>query len=604
MTRLADLVGPDNSYSVAGAAAWSAARAKHLEVVSLGDFRIVGDGSDETALIWEAFDYCISNARALYVPTPISYYSIRDMILISGAGPGSVLRVFGEGVSRGPTGSHFRWDGAPGGTVFKFVGLNSVHFEDWGIDGKDSADRLLWFENAAGEGSASELHLDNMKFSSTRRTTKSVGVQFGSSNYQVSEVRISKSLFQSCYYGMLSFTSNVKNFVVRDGGCAYCYWGLCFGDPDASTSLSGHNVVQGMAFGACGEVAGGFFNGVAGGKYQGGDIHMGFGTVIGCESEGSSRFVNTGTAGSIGLNPSSVTLISNVASGMAPPADDYVCRFAGGAILIGNRFENNRTAGAIAKIQMLGAANYGTDALRYTQVSQPCISLGNFYQGADTYPPIHDGSNNLLTFNNGYPVTVEMPVISFGDQGLQSYPSASPAIANLRPILLDMSTALGTLPEASASTSTARYHGKLTAGMNKITVSFEELIDASTVHRCTVFDIPSKTKVTSIIADVTEAFAGLAGTITMMLGDGSATEYEFLLEKDVKTAPITIGMDDAELGAYLAAASNAQGGYYNWGSTNIMRARFTSGSGNFGDGAVTNLTAGSVDFYVYVERMP
>ena len=80
---------------------------------------------------------------------------------------------------------------------------------------------------------------------------------------------------------------------------------------------------------------------------------------------------------------------------------------------------------------------------------------------------------------------------------------------------------------------------------------------------------------------------------------------EFLASADIDAAIATFGDADAEVGSKLNAAGATNGGYIPaWGTTQAVIARFISGTGNFGDGAVTNLSAGSVTFYIRATVMP
>ena len=69
MTRLADLVTADSSFSVAGAAAWNAARSKLLDAPSVKDYGATGAGTgDDAPLIQNAFDAAPSNSELTIPP--------------------------------------------------------------------------------------------------------------------------------------------------------------------------------------------------------------------------------------------------------------------------------------------------------------------------------------------------------------------------------------------------------------------------------------------------------------------------------------------------------------------------------------------------------
>lgn len=535
-----------------------------------------------------------ANGRALLVPR--GRYNLESVLTYDWPSTGGTLRIVGETIGRGFAGSFFRWNGVAGGTLAKFIQANSVVLENIGFEGNELADKIVWFENAAGADSSSDIQLVNCKVSGGRRTTKSIGLQFGSSSFQVSEVTIDRCLLQTCYYGMLSFTSNVKNFRVLNGSVARNFWGIAHGSPDVAASIGGLFNTIGVTFQGNGNTPTGFFNGVAGAVDVGGDLFQHAGAIIGCESEGSARFVNGGAA-SVGSNYANVLIAGNqFESSDAIPSDDYVIRVLGGATLRNNKLQNGRTAGAVAKVQALGLAQiYATP----TAQSQGVNSENNWYENASENAPIYDGSNQLVTSSTTFSGSARCPVKSFGDLG-----GTAGALVSLKAVSMDGASGLARLPHFSGNTvSTYPYEGLLSVGVNKVTINYTDLVAAATLNRLQTHVIPARTKITNVVADVTTAFAGLAGTIAMMVGDGTVDEHEYINSFDIKTVIITKGLADADLGSRLARATAVQGGWYYW-TAGIVRARFDSGAGNFGNGTITNLSAGQVDVYITVERMP
>ena len=580
---------------------------KERDVVSITDFYANGVSGvavdptgvvDSTLGIQAALNIAMASPFALRITIPRGVYRVTSTLTYD-AGPGYSLRITGDSIGRGLTGSRFKWDGAAGGTVFKLTGANSIFFEHWGIDMNASADKGIWFENAAGAVGSSDIVLDDIKVTNGRQTTKSVCIQFGSANFQVSEVRITRCLLQACYYGMLSFTANVKNFSITDSGVALCFWGICHGSPDSGPSVGGHFLVETVNFGQNGYTSGGYFNGVAGAVDKGGDIFMASGVVIGCESEGCSRFIGA-LIGTIGNNHGHVVLIKNqfeLSSNV--PTDDYVVRTGGGLTMIGNLFQNSRTGSSIAKVQCFGLT---TNYTGLTTMSQSVYSEGNLYTNAAEYAPIYDGSDNWVFAPGAIGLENSYQARSFGDMG------GDQNVA-LKTISLDGAASFAAMRKTVASTTVIpdaqfKYQGLLSIGVNKTTVKYTDLIEATTLQRQFIWDIPARTKITNVVADVTQAFAGLAGTIQLRLGDSAfVSEDNFILLFDIKTAAVTKGLLDADLGASLARATAIQGGCYYW-AVDKFKCGFLSGAGNFGTGAASNCNAGSVDIYVTVERMP
>jgi hypothetical protein len=150
---------------------------------------------------------------------------------------------------------------------------------------------------------------------------------------------------------------------------------------------------------------------------------------------------------------------------------------------------------------------------------------------------------------------------------------------------------------------TVVYTGKMTRSVYKVTVPYTLYITASQNEVQALCTVPAKTKVVGVIADTTVAYAGLAGTIELRIGKTSGGE-EYVLDHDVKTATITAGLLDADMGTALAAATAVQGGDIpSWSGSTVLYAQLRSGTGNVGDGAATLLSAGSTTFYIITEQM-
>jgi hypothetical protein len=162
---------------------------------------------------------------------------------------------------------------------------------------------------------------------------------------------------------------------------------------------------------------------------------------------------------------------------------------------------------------------------------------------------------------------------------------------------------LGTLTSAAASPTaptatgvTVAYNGLHARGSYKVTVDFTAFQAAALTTDVTLATLPAKAKLLSVIADTTVAFAGPAGTLALTCGK-TAGGAEFLASHDVKTAAVTKGLADADLGGSLNRANAIQGGHTaSWSATTPLQCRLTSGTGN-----LSGLTAGSVTFYITVE---
>lgn len=155
-----------------------------------------------------------------------------------------------------------------------------------------------------------------------------------------------------------------------------------------------------------------------------------------------------------------------------------------------------------------------------------------------------------------------------------------------------------TLPSA-ARLVWAGHQGRSTWVVN---IPYNVLIDAALTQAVYIATLPAKTQLVACYADTTTAFAGLAGTIQASVGTSAANNL--LLIHDIKTAAVTKGLISADLGTSLA--TSIQGGMrvLNWTGAVQPYVTFTSGTGNLGNGSVTNLNAGMMTVYLVTETLP
>lgn len=150
--------------------------------------------------------------------------------------------------------------------------------------------------------------------------------------------------------------------------------------------------------------------------------------------------------------------------------------------------------------------------------------------------------------------------------------------------------------------------GLLQRAVYKVTIDRTAFVCNATTCDMTIGTLPAKTAILSTYADLTTTFACTAtctsSTLSMVLGLTAGTNG-LLVSFDADAAIGQFGDADAELGATLARATAVQGGLVPaWSATNGVFLRLTSGTGNIGNGAATNLSQGSITFYVVTERMP
>lgn len=116
----------------------------------------------------------------------------------------------------------------------------------------------------------------------------------------------------------------------------------------------------------------------------------------------------------------------------------------------------------------------------------------------------------------------------------------------------------------------------------------------------TIATLPANTELVGVYASLTTTFACSAtcttATLSGVLGKGAGAA-EYLASFDADAATIFLGDADAELGTLLVRAAAIQGGTFTTGSQNVV-FRLTSGTGNIGTGAATNLSQGSITIWL------
>jgi hypothetical protein len=146
---------------------------------------------------------------------------------------------------------------------------------------------------------------------------------------------------------------------------------------------------------------------------------------------------------------------------------------------------------------------------------------------------------------------------------------------------------------------TVNNSGEVRIQTYKVTMTNAAFSAAATTADVVVATLPAKSKVKSVIAEVTAAFTGSAGTVTLQLGKTTGGA-EYIVAFDAKTATVTKGLVDADLGTSINRANAVQGGDIpSWSATTNISARCTSGTGN-----TSTITAGSVTFYITTEIFP
>lgn len=123
---------------------------------------------------------------------------------------------------------------------------------------------------------------------------------------------------------------------------------------------------------------------------------------------------------------------------------------------------------------------------------------------------------------------------------------------------------------------------------------------------CVIATLPAGVKLVGAYADVTAGFTcsgTCTGTKTFGLGISAGGVEVFASGLDV-VAVGRFGLADANMGSQMTRAAQIQSGYLpSWTATTTLTARFTSGTGNWGNAAATFVNAGSVTFTLLTEKV-
>jgi len=208
--------------------------------------------------------------------------------------------------------------------------------------------------------------------------------------------------------------------------------------------------------------------------------------------------------------------------------------------------------------------------------------------------------------------TVVTPTIVFNDTGLGITalvpPVDSTGTANFVHVTTnDSRPTYSNAINAGNSPITVNAHGILTRGLTTIRVRKEFWIANAPEENLGLVQLPARTRLVAVYADVTEAYAK-TGTIAMLIGTSTTTcsgQNDIMASFDVKTAIATKGLLDADMATAMKAATFVQGAYIpSWTAASTVCVQLVAGTGTLGDGTVTNLTAGDTTFYIITERLP
>ena len=166
------------------------------------------------------------------------------------------------------------------------------------------------------------------------------------------------------------------------------------------------------------------------------------------------------------------------------------------------------------------------------------------------------------------------------------------------------------LTAGSGTGITVNDTGSARQTVYKVTVTSANFVANATTADVTLATLPAKGIVSWMLADITQTFACASvctsTTLSMTCGT-SAGGNQYLASFDLDAAAAQFGDAQAELGSALKTATppvTPLGDLPSWSATTTLQCRFTSGTGNVGNGSVTNLSQGSLTFYLATASMP
>jgi hypothetical protein len=299
------------------------------------------------------------------------------------------------------------------------------------------------------------------------------------------------------------------------------------------------------------------------------------------------------------------------------PSDNVVIAFYGSMVLIGNQFlHSSPPPGSLPPVGIPTIRVADTRLVSGQTVPSFLYSAGNFFENAVDYIPVIDFGDNVIVGPYGYGATNNNNVFSLGDFGIIY--EINPQGTNIRklkpwagvPAQMGSLAPLEVLPKSSLGV-TVQSLAELRRVVAKFHIDYAEWTDAAHSHQI-YWGFPAKTRICGIIVDTTEAYAGVTGPISLMVGILAANDESYIKSHIVSSAPVTKGLSDADLGSRLNRANAVQGGdIQSWTSKNFVAVTL-SGAADLGTGPPpdpnmppkTNLTAGSTTLYVITESMP
>lgn len=223
--------------------------------------------------------------------------------------------------------------------------------------------------------------------------------------------------------------------------------------------------------------------------------------------------------------------------------------------------------------------------------------------GANGHIVLNSAGTPMLQFGG---TTSSFPALKQTSSALLVRLADDSAYADLIAGTVSVSTAQVT--QASGTGITPTIGGAIERVTYKTTITSPAFTCAALTCDITIATLPAGTILKSVYAQITAAFACAStcttATLSFTIGS-SAGAADIFASTDADAGTNIFGHIDTHLGTAMVRAAQVQGGkLFNIASTTPVSMRFTSGTGNIGTGAASNLSQGTVIIWLMTEKLP
>lgn len=268
-------------------------------------------------------------------------------------------------------------------------------------------------------------------------------------------------------------------------------------------------------------------------------------------------------------------------------------------------------------VSLQSGGNIGTQLFGDGTVTNPSIAFASqaglgFYRNGTDQIVFADGGVKTILFQNGAGIRMTSTNVFSWASGADATAGADSQFGRTGiGVLGTPGTSLTTTGTDVTAVTTGdftrqRYSATITPATGGAGNCGAAFLAAALTADCTVATLPAGMKLVSVYADVTAGFT-CSGTCTgtKVVQAGTAAGGTQVLAASLNVAATgTFGLADADLGSGMTRAAAIQGGLVgSWSATTPISARFTSGTGNWGNGAATFVNAGSIKFILVTEQI-